>query len=146
MKIISPRKWVEEISYQRSFEYEDMPGAGFSFDCDEHGNVDESKMNPCALDNYKNCLSGKVKLESGEKVIKYKGIKKYEHSYAEPAIGECNNCDNEVSLRGFTNTCDNCETDYNMSGQQLAPREQWGEETGESLSDILSIDSMSIDE
>jgi len=28
------------------------------------------------------------------------------------------------------NEC-NCGTEYNGSGQQLAPRSQWGEETGE---------------
>ncbi len=35
------------------------------------------------------------------------------------------------------NTCD-CGRDYNAFGQILAPRSQWGEETGESLSDILN--------
>lgn len=39
----------------------------------------------------------------------------------------------------FTNTCPHCETDYNGSGQQLAPREQWGEETGETAADILGL-------
>jgi hypothetical protein len=28
-----------------------------------------------------------------------------------------------------------------MSGHLLAPREQWGEETGESVADILAADS-----
>lgn len=45
-----------------------------------------------------------------------------------------------VTLQGFTNTCD-CGADYNGSGQRLAPRSQWGEETGESVSDILDIDN-----
>ncbi len=54
-----------------------------------------------------------------------------------PAVGECERCDNEVDLVGFTNTCNNCEADYNLDGQLLAPRSQWGEETGESLADIL---------
>ena len=40
----------------------------------------------------------------------------------------------------FTNTCDRCGDDYNSAGQRLAPREQWGEETGESAADILSVD------
>jgi hypothetical protein len=34
-----------------------------------------------------------------------------------------------------------CGADYNMSGQMLAPREQWGEETGETVADILAADS-----
>ncbi len=53
------------------------------------------------------------------------------------AIGECVHCSKHVSLSGFTNTCE-CGADYNSSGQLLAPREQWGEETGESLSDIYN--------
>ncbi len=36
-------------------------------------------------------------------------------------------------------TCDRCGADYNSSGQMLADRSQWGEETGESLADILRI-------
>jgi hypothetical protein len=40
-------------------------------------------------------------------------------------------CGDEVECRNFTNTCDHCGADYNISGSRLAPREQWGEETGE---------------
>lgn len=53
-------------------------------------------------------------------------------------FGKCV-CGSKIEFSHFTNTCDNCNRDYNSSGQELAPREQWGEETGESLSDILSI-------
>ena len=60
---------------------------------------------------------------------RYKGV---------PALGQCS-CGEEVLLSGFTNTCDQCGKDYNLSGQELAPRSQWDEETGESLSDILII-------
>jgi hypothetical protein len=60
---------------------------------------------------------------------RYKGV---------PALGVCS-CGTNVLLEGFTNTCDNCGKDYNLGGQELAPRSQWGEETGESLSDILKI-------
>lgn len=37
-----------------------------------------------------------------------------------------------------TDACE-CGRDLNQGGQELGPREQWGEETGESLSDILGI-------
>lgn len=53
-------------------------------------------------------------------------------------VGLCE-CGEELLLYGFTNTC-LCGRDYNMEGQLLAPRSQWGEETGESISDILSIE------
>jgi hypothetical protein len=46
-------------------------------------------------------------------------------------------CGREVVCYGFTNECE-CGRDYNMSGSLLAPREQWGEETGESLADIFN--------
>ncbi len=36
--------------------------------------------------------------------------------------------------------CPYCGTEQNASGQSLAPRSQWGEETGESLSDIYNPD------
>jgi len=48
-------------------------------------------------------------------------------------------CGSPVYCEGFTNTCDDCGRDYNGSGQLLAPRELWGQETGESLGDILRI-------
>lgn len=31
--------------------------------------------------------------------------------------------------------CDKCGADYNSAGQRLAPRSQWGEETGETAAD-----------
>jgi hypothetical protein len=56
----------------------------------------------------------------------------------QPAVGVCA-CGAHVELDRFTNTCE-CGRDYNSSGQLLAPREFWGEETGESVSDILMAD------
>jgi len=55
----------------------------------------------------------------------------------EPKVIECG-CGRKVECYGFTTTCD-CGRDYNWNGDLLAPREQWGEETGEHLSDILRI-------
>ena len=44
-------------------------------------------------------------------------------------------CGEELECEAFTNTCDHCGADYNFAGQLLAPREQWGEETGEHWSE-----------
>ena len=52
---------------------------------------------------------------------------------------EC--CGHDLPCLRFTNTCPHCQRDYNMMGQVLAPRSQWGEETGESVADILSVDN-----
>lgn len=48
-------------------------------------------------------------------------------------------CGAWIELYSFTNTCNKCGSDYNTAGQLLAPRHQWGEETGEHYSDILFI-------
>lgn len=56
----------------------------------------------------------------------------------EPMVIICN-CGTTLELPEFTNTCPGCNLDYNSMGQMLAPRDQWGEETGESLSEILAI-------
>ena len=56
-----------------------------------------------------------------------------------PAILECD-CGEEIPLYGFTNTCE-CGTDFSRSGEKLAPRSQWGWDTGETVDEILSIDT-----
>lgn len=46
-------------------------------------------------------------------------------------IVECN-CGSFVECYdSWTNDCVVCHTEYNGSGQELAPRSFWGEETGE---------------
>lgn len=59
-------------------------------------------------------------------------------TYRFPAIGQCD-CGAQVELAHFTNCCDRCGADYNSSGQRLAPREFWGEDTGEHPADIARI-------
>lgn len=68
------------------------------------------------------------------KIIK----KRHADYHKSPAIGECVNCHAHVTLHGFTNTCE-CGEEYNSAGQRLAPRSQWGEETGEHPVDIGRI-------
>jgi hypothetical protein len=38
----------------------------------------------------------------------------------------------------FEEQCPKCGRSYNGAGQELAPKSQWGEETGETLADIYS--------
>lgn len=156
MKIIKKRTSTYIETYTLSFMHD---GSGYGFDCDKDGNVDVSKLNPIALESYKECQTGYITRMEGEQydidpktreyvVIPGTGMKKtykvspeirtYGKMHHEPAIGECDDCGAHVQLHGFTNTCD-CGADYNMSGQRLADRSQWGFDTGESLSDILSI-------
>lgn len=46
-------------------------------------------------------------------------------------------CGNTIHCIAFTNHCTQCGADYSFDGGRLAPREQWGEETGETAADIL---------
>jgi len=46
-------------------------------------------------------------------------------------------CGSDLVCEHFTNTCDHCGADYNFAGQTLAPRSQWGEETGEHWSECI---------
>jgi hypothetical protein len=66
------------------------------------------------------------------------GVREVSWSYADPAVILCDCCGSHVELYGFTNTC-GCGADFNMSGDMLAARSQWGEETGEDLGEILRI-------
>ena len=52
--------------------------------------------------------------------------------------GHCKKGEIELSS-GWANSCPVCETEYNGSGQMLAPRSQWGEETGEHPADLSRL-------
>lgn len=129
-QIISRREFVTVTKYVRGFYWIDDPGSGFSFPCDADGNLDMATMSPEALDNLLLALT--------DERVAYSGVEEQDWSYTEPAVLRCD-CGEHVSLDGFTCTCERCGADYNSSGQRLAPRSQWGEETGESLGDILRI-------
>lgn len=138
MKIIKHREMVETSDNRRSFHYENCPGAGFSFPCNHRGIVDVAALNPAAFENYQKCVQGYTVINGKRENIIDDGLQVLKSRYMDPAIGVCD-CGAEVILDSFTNTCDGCEADYNMSGQMLADRRFWGEETGESLADIERI-------
>lgn len=131
-KIISKRERIETVEYAMHFDRVNGSG-GWSFPCDEKGNLFPPKTDAAAA-NMLDCLMGVHETEAPY-------IHEWRHSYTQPAVAECDDCGSEVELCGFTNTCDSCGADYNMSGQRLAPRWQWGEETGETASDILGPDT-----
>lgn len=132
MKIIKHREIVTVTTYALVFDYEgSASGSGFSFPCDKRGQPEP--MRPAGEKNYQACLTGAV---NGRRVVA-RGIESRTHSYPECAKGRCA-CGRVVELDSFTNECD-CGRDYNMSGQLLAPREQWGEETGECAADLRGL-------
>jgi len=55
-------------------------------------------------------------------------------------------CGQDLDCNEFTNTCPTCGADYNWNGIRLAPREQWGAETGETAEEILSYNAMTVEE
>lgn len=130
MRIIKPKKRIQNISYTIFFADREDPSYGFSFECDEHGVVDPSKLHPSSILHFKECLTG-------ENNTIYQGIQKEVQKYTEYAKLQCY-CGNIIDLACFTNACE-CGLDYNINGDLLAPREQWGEETGESWIDIMCI-------
>lgn len=159
LKNITRRMRTDIVTFELHFDFIGSDGCGATFDCDEKGNVDMSKLAPAGLSNYMECITGTVSRMVGQRYqvddsagngVTYRAIlgtgelKTYKAERevvkrvrvdTTPAHGVCP-CGSTVYLTGFTNTCD-CGRDYNMSGQLLAPRSQWGEETGESIDDIL---------
>jgi hypothetical protein len=161
IEIIKPRRYCEETTYERHFSYVSdhpgMRGAGFSFPCTKDGEVNIEILHHSACLNLACCLDGKQWCMVGMQYhdwegmhpilctgqwelveIRDEGMRENTRRWVEASVGRCE-CGEEVSLGNFTNTCDCCGRDYNMSGQLLADRSQWGEETGESLDEILSI-------
>lgn len=135
MRIIRKREHRTIVRHLHVFDWEGAPGSGFAFDCDAEGRL-LPEVSSTAVESYKACLTGVV----DGKPVSDEGVQPRTHSYILPAVGLCEECGEEVELHGFTNTCCGCGADYNMSGQRLAPRSQWGWETEETAADILMAD------
>jgi hypothetical protein len=137
MKIIKRRERIESTEHRRVFKRRWDPGSGASFPCAPDGTVNVAELPAAAQDNYARCIAESA---GPTPTMRDLGMRPETHVYNAPAVGQCNHCRRHVTLSGFTNTCE-CGTDYNGAGQELASRSQWGEETGESVADILAADS-----
>jgi Zn finger protein HypA/HybF involved in hydrogenase expression len=117
MEMLKERERVETVFYRREFWYK-KNGSGFSFPCDENGNV--GPLNDEAKSNLEFCLHSSSIID--------KGCVEYKHCHTEPAIGKCEDCGGEVVLSsGLANQCTTCGTEYNLQGDKLLPREMWVE-------------------
>ncbi len=122
-KFIRRRERKTDVTYHLFFQRKgDTVHSGFAFPCDETGKVEADREARVA----------ELRADAGYEAPV---IDRREHSWSEPAVIECS-CGQEVQLAHFTNTCA-CNRDYNMSGQLLSARENWGEETGEHWTDCI---------
>ena len=134
MRIIRQRQRKTETEFSLVFDETDRPGCGFAFPCDQDGLVlDDDRGSPEGRESLRRCLAGEGVSEGR--------VERYDRSWIECAVGICDSCGSRVGLHGFTNSCTGCPAEYNMSGQRLAPRSQWGAETGETVAEILSVDA-----
>jgi hypothetical protein len=123
MKVTKQSEMVELTEYFHQYRWPDYPGSGFIFPSDADGEIDESGL----------CLEARENLATARAECRDTGVMAYTHHYRESAEGICD-CGRTIVLDcPWVNTCDHCGREYNGSGQELAPREQWGEETGESF-------------
>ena len=124
-EVIQQRQRVQVERFCLEFNSRSVAGWGYAFDCDRRGVVNVAALTPAAQQNYL-----EVKADAGKK-FRPPYIHDWSHSYTEPTVLRCD-CGREVILDGFTCECE-CGVLYNQSGQRLASKSQWGEETGESF-------------
>jgi hypothetical protein len=139
--------WTDECLEFKRIQKDGMPDGGwFGFDLKD-GELKDWPLHAATLENLLKCVVPDAVVSARDwddesksfeqSWIASKGrIKEYKGQYRWPKIIQCH-CDNgQVELQNFTNTCRSCGADYNSSGQLLAPRHLWGEETGEHWSEI----------
>jgi len=83
VEVITPKHKVTKESYARNYDWCDDIDGGFSFDSDSEGNVFMDKLEPLALENYKDCVKHSERFEMNWYVATY------EHSYWENATVKC---------------------------------------------------------
>jgi hypothetical protein len=123
MKIINERHKETAIDYSADYKWPDVAGwAGFSFPCDENGNVYTDFNNEAARKNYQSCIDGTY-------AVVFDGVRKNVHSWWEPAVGICD-CGEEIQLvddyMGATE-CDKCKQWFLLDGTPINPPEMWEE-------------------
>lgn len=121
--IIQERHREEVVEYNRQFTRNgEYFGNGFSFPCDENGNLCED-LTDAAKNNYEWALSHPEKFTDD-------GIVKTVRRYTVPAINKCK-CGYEFDLYSqYMGACEcpACGQWYNLSGQELLPPDQWDKE------------------
>lgn len=130
-ELIRERSVRFETAYELEFATVSGSGSYLCFPCDKDGKP--TITNPAAAENYRAVMAGeRPDLQDGR-------VRTLNIRIAEPAAVRCD-CGAVVELYStWANACDACGREYNGSGQTLAPREQWGEETGETQADFNGL-------
>ena len=119
LKIIKEREPKEIIIYSLDFDYKDDSGGGFTFPCNQHGEILRDEMPQPAIANYIRCMLD-TRLTSPY-------IRTHRNHWVEPAIGECV-CGEQVILENQymgACQCPKCGQWYNIYGQSLISPEYW---------------------
>ena len=110
---------------ERTIEFTDAEGNGFSFDADERGNP--ILANECAKHNYEYAIAHPEEYEIYDELVVRR------RTYIEPAHGTCA-CGTEITLYDEYHgacECEKCGRWYNLFGQELLPPEYWENEEEE---------------
>lgn len=119
IRIIKERETKVSITYSLEFDYRDNSGGGFTFPCNQQGEILREEMPQTAIDNYHRCL--KDNRLSSPYVLPHRSY------WVEPAVGECF-CGEQVVLENQymgACQCPECGQWYNIYGQSLIPPEYW---------------------
>jgi len=100
-------------------------GGWYGFDADENGFVDRDALNPTARENFDYCCLMRP----------WGWLESWQEEYTVPGLMKCD-CGGELEMwRPGADIHCKCGRSYTSSGQLLALRSQWGEETGETAAD-----------
>lgn len=119
------KDFVYTTVYQMFFAVH-SEGWGYGFDCNEKGEIDRDALNPTARANFDYCC-----LMHADKLR----MRQWESRETIPGIMQCE-CGEKIEIYDHHDVhCEKCYREYNSAGSLLAPRSQWGEETGETAFD-----------
>lgn len=116
---------VKQVRY--ALEFTDEYGNGFSFPCDEHGNLERVRAE--ALPNVEYCRTHR------DQFVRFGVITKYTDSWREPDMATCE-CGHTFPLQNVylgACPCPNCGKWYNLFGQELLPPYKWGDIDGDDI-------------
>ena len=120
-KLISPAERVTEHYKRLEFSLIEDPSGGFSFNCDDNGNVVFNEEYRKAQEENYNYAVNHPELYSGP------FIREYSNTYTKNAIALCE-CGEEIELYDeYMGACEcpNCGTWHNLFGQTLNNPSEW---------------------